>query len=294
VLHFIEHYFGPIWRFEASLGETIFHVEHEGQIAGFSTHDANNRGLGFFGPTGVAPEWRGRGFGRQLLLASLADLARRGYARAVIPWTEAIDFYRKACGPSSRITSRSCVESPVKKSARPRMKSKRRQRFLPQAIGMTGGVALAAVAFWFFKKQAEHVVEGRADRYDMMVFDVVHKIDNPPMHHFMEAVTQLGSHAAIGTAAGVTALAMLRNGRRSDAWTVVVSTGGAMVINTLLKNLFQRQRPQELARRIALPSPTAFPAATRCSPLRPIPSWLITSYRGSRWGCRPWSIPWPA
>ena len=135
----------------------------------------------------------------------------------------------------------------------PRKKTKRRQRFLPTAIGTTGGVALAAAAFWFFNKQAEHVVEGRADRYDMMVFDIVHKIDNPAMHRFMEAVTQLGSHAAIGTAAGVTALAMLRSGRRSDAWTVVVSTGGAMVINTLLKNIFQRQRPQELARRIALP-----------------------------------------
>lgn len=98
VLDFIERYFGPMWRFEASLGATIFYVEHEGQIAGFSTHDANNRGLGFFGPTGVAPQWRGRGYGRQLLLASLADLSRRGYRKAVIPWTEAIDFYRKACG----------------------------------------------------------------------------------------------------------------------------------------------------------------------------------------------------
>lgn len=142
----------------------------------------------------------------------------------------------------------------------PRKKTKRRQRFLPFAIGTTGGVALAAVAFWFFNKQAEHVVEGRADRYDMMVFDVVHKIDNPAMHRFMEAVTQLGSHAAIGTAAGVTALAMMRNGRRSDAWTVVASTGGAMAINTLLKNLFQRQRPQELARRIALPKSHSFPS----------------------------------
>jgi len=98
VLDFIERYFGPIWRFEASLGATIFYVEHEGQIAGFSTHDANNRGLGFFGPTGVAPQWRGRGFGRQLLLASLADLQRLGYSRTVIPWTEAVEFYRKACG----------------------------------------------------------------------------------------------------------------------------------------------------------------------------------------------------
>ncbi len=137
---------------------------------------------------------------------------------------------------------------------------KRRQRFLPLAIGTTGGVALAAVAFWFFKKQADHVIEGRAERYDMMVFDVVHRVDNPAMHQFMETITQLGSHAAIGTAAGLTALAMSRNHRKGDAWTVVLSTGGAMVINTFLKNVFQRQRPQELARRIKLPRSHSFPS----------------------------------
>ncbi|HEY6139187.1 MAG TPA: phosphatase PAP2 family protein [Thermoanaerobaculia bacterium] len=139
-------------------------------------------------------------------------------------------------------------------------KPKRRQRFLPLAIGTTGGVALAAVAFWFFKKQAEHVVEGSADRYDEMIMEAVHTIDNPAMHQTMEAVTQLGSHFAISAAAGLTALAMLKDGRRDDAWTVVVSTGGAMAINTILKNIFQRQRPQELARRIKLPKSHSFPS----------------------------------
>jgi PAP2 superfamily len=139
-------------------------------------------------------------------------------------------------------------------------KPKRRQRFLPQAIGTTGGIALATIAFWFFKQQADHVVEGRADQYDDVIMEVVHRIDNAPMHRAMEAVTQLGSHAAIGTAAGITALMMLRKGRKQDAWTVVVSTGGAMAINTILKNVFQRQRPQELARRIKLPKSHSFPS----------------------------------
>jgi GNAT superfamily N-acetyltransferase len=98
VLDFIERVFGPIWRFEASNAETIFHAEADGEIAGFATHEANNRGLGFFGPTGVDPRFRGRGLGRDLLLASLADLRRRGFDRVIIPWTDAIDFYRKSCG----------------------------------------------------------------------------------------------------------------------------------------------------------------------------------------------------
>jgi membrane-associated phospholipid phosphatase len=154
-----------------------------------------------------------------------------------------------------RRSDRASIRDPAKKK-----RLKRRHRFLPLAIGTTGGVAIAVGAFWFFKKQAEHVVEGRADRYDMAVFDIVHRIDNPAMHQFMEAVTQLGTHAAIGTAAGVTALAMLREGRRQDAWTVVISTGGAMAINTILKNIFRRQRPQELARRIKLPRSHSFPS----------------------------------
>ena len=99
LLTFIEKEFGRIWRFEASnAGDNLFYVEVDGKIAGFAAHDANNRGLGFFGPTGVARAHRGRGLGAALLRASLADLRRLGYERAIIPWTDALDFYRKACG----------------------------------------------------------------------------------------------------------------------------------------------------------------------------------------------------
>lgn len=103
LLDFIESEFGRIWRFEAGRAfandpPTLFFVEQEGEIAGFAAHDANNRGLGFFGPTGVAKSMRGRGLGTDLLRASLADLRRLGHTRVVIPWTDAIDFYRKACG----------------------------------------------------------------------------------------------------------------------------------------------------------------------------------------------------
>lgn len=121
-------------------------------------------------------------------------------------------------------------------------------------------MVLAALAFWFFKKQAGHVAQGHAKRYDEAIMESVHKIDDPSTTHLMHAITQLGSHTAICTVAGVTAVLMLRNGRRHDAWTVLVSTGGAMAINTILKNIFRRQRPQELARRIKLPKSHSFPS----------------------------------
>ena len=152
----------------------------------------------------------------------------------------------------------------MKKAAKPPRetlrKGKRRQHFLPLAIGRSGGVVLAALAFWFFKKQADSVVEGRADKIDEAVMEAVHRIDNPTVNHVMHGITQLGSHIGIGAAAGVTALMMLRRGRKHDAWTVVISTTGAMAINTILKNIFRRQRPQELARRIKLPGSHSFPS----------------------------------
>ena len=103
VLAFVEAEFGRIWRFEAAKAferdlPVIFHTEENHQITGFAVHDVNNRGLGFFGPTGVAKAQRGRGLGRKVLLASLADLRRLGYERAVIPWTDALAFYQKSCG----------------------------------------------------------------------------------------------------------------------------------------------------------------------------------------------------
>lgn len=99
VLAFVEENFGAAWRFEAARAfdrdtPNVFWIKD----TGFSVHDANNRGLGTFGPTGVIESKRGRGYGRQLLLASLHDLVALGYERAIIPWTDALNFYRQSCG----------------------------------------------------------------------------------------------------------------------------------------------------------------------------------------------------
>jgi GNAT superfamily N-acetyltransferase len=94
LLDFIRAHFGQIWAFEAARAVTSFYLEE----SGFAVVEANNRGLGTFGPTGVAESMRGRGLGKQLLLASLGELRRLGYARTVIPWTDSLDFYRRSCG----------------------------------------------------------------------------------------------------------------------------------------------------------------------------------------------------
>lgn len=91
---FVRREFGNSWAFEASKAAAGFYIPD----VAFAVIEANNRGLGTFGPTGVAKAHRGKGHGRTVLRAALAALARRGYTRAIIPWTDAVDFYRRSCG----------------------------------------------------------------------------------------------------------------------------------------------------------------------------------------------------
>ncbi len=141
-----------------------------------------------------------------------------------------------------------------------RAKSRRPARFLPVAIGVSGGIALATAAFWFFKEQAEQVVEGDADRYDSALLELASQAKGPRMDLAMRAATALGSHPGTGIAAGIVAIMMIRRKRPHDAWTLLISTGGAMLLGTTLKAIFQRQRPQELHRLIKLPKSHSFPS----------------------------------
>ncbi|HYM60353.1 MAG TPA: phosphatase PAP2 family protein [Thermoanaerobaculia bacterium] len=138
---------------------------------------------------------------------------------------------------------------------------RRRQRFLPAAIGAAGGAILAGAALWLFKKQAGEVAGGKADGRDAAILESIHETDNSRMHAAMEVITQLGSHPATGIAAGLTAIMLHRGGRRAEAWTIVLSAAGAMAAGTILKSVFQRQRPIEMARRIKLPKSHSFPSA---------------------------------
>lgn len=152
------------------------------------------------------------------------------------------------------------IAKPRRRNRRPTNRTAKRGAFLPLAIGTTGGVLLATAAFVFFRQQAKQVVTGRADRYDGAIMDLVHSGHSEQMDKVMRTATFLGEHVAIGTAAFTTAFTMMKRDRKHDAWTVLISTGGAMVLNTALKGIFQRQRPLERLRMIKLPRSHSFPS----------------------------------
>ena len=98
---FVTANFGERWASEADLafsGHPItgFVAIHDGQIAGFAAYESTRRG--FFGPTGVREDLRGKGAGAVLLFRCLESMREMGYGYAIIGSPGPIDFYARVCG----------------------------------------------------------------------------------------------------------------------------------------------------------------------------------------------------
>ncbi|HET7505514.1 MAG TPA: GNAT family N-acetyltransferase [Kofleriaceae bacterium] len=94
--------FGGAWPFELARALAAdppgVHVAlRDGAYAAFAAHDGNNRGLGWFGPTGTWPAHRGQGLGEALLVACLVDVAAH-HAQCEVAWIGPRPFYDKVAG----------------------------------------------------------------------------------------------------------------------------------------------------------------------------------------------------
>ena len=94
--------FGGAWPFEIerALGYEPAGVHialHDGAYCAFAAHDGNNRGLGWFGPTGTWPAHRGKGLGEALLMACLVDVAAER-SQCEVAWIGPRAFYDKVAG----------------------------------------------------------------------------------------------------------------------------------------------------------------------------------------------------
>ncbi|MBI5440436.1 MAG: GNAT family N-acetyltransferase [Deltaproteobacteria bacterium] len=101
LLGWIGERFGAGWasECEAAFGGhpfSCFIATREGTILGFACYDCTCRG--FFGPTGVEGEARGRGVGKGLLLACLRAMREVGYGYAVIGGAASGEFYERSVG----------------------------------------------------------------------------------------------------------------------------------------------------------------------------------------------------
>lgn len=75
---------------------TAFVATKDRKIIGFGAYECTRRD--YFGPTGVLPEYRGKGIGKALLFACLRAMFEYGYTYAIIGGVGPADFYARCVG----------------------------------------------------------------------------------------------------------------------------------------------------------------------------------------------------
>ena len=94
--HFSEYWVSEVTAAMAHQPPGCLIATIDGQLVGLACYDATARG--FFGPTGVSEDQRGKGLGLALFYHTLAAMKAQGYAYAVIGSAGPVDFYVKAAG----------------------------------------------------------------------------------------------------------------------------------------------------------------------------------------------------
>lgn len=121
---FAGEHFSETWAMEGERAYshtpiTAFIAAKGPDIAGFAVYESTRKG--FFGPTGVREDLRGKGLGAALLFRCLESMRELGYGYAVIGGVGPASFYEKVCGafliPGSEISVYGSLYEMMKKEA---------------------------------------------------------------------------------------------------------------------------------------------------------------------------------
>ena len=98
---FVAENFSRNWADEISVGfyrqpVSIFLATIDKKLVGFAAYECTARA--YFGPEGVAPEYRRRGVGKALLLSALWGLRELGYVYGIIGGAGPVEFYERCVG----------------------------------------------------------------------------------------------------------------------------------------------------------------------------------------------------
>ncbi len=122
-----------------------------------------------------------------------------------------------------------------------------------------GGLALAAIALWLFAYIAEEVFEHETQGFDASVLLSIRSLHQSWLDPIMVFVTNVGDpRVLLVICVGLSVILVLRH-HRAEAMTIAIAGFGALGLNFVLKNLFERARP-ELWSRIVDVTNYSFPS----------------------------------
>jgi undecaprenyl-diphosphatase len=112
------------------------------------------------------------------------------------------------------------------------------------AVWLAVGLAVSTFVIWAFFELADEVLEGDSRAFDKAVLLWIHNNFPDWLNEPMRLVTALGYYYVVVPLIVVAVFVFYRRGWRLSAVLLVVSTGGSVVLTTVLKGVFQRTRPE--------------------------------------------------
>jgi len=114
------------------------------------------------------------------------------------------------------------------------------------AVGafVLGGAVLALVGSYFFIKVAVEVRDGSTQRFDDAVMHWIAAHQTPLFANAFRELTMLGTGIVVIVMTGISAIFLWCTRHRYSAVLLLASTVGGVVLNSLLKMMFDRPRPQ--------------------------------------------------
>lgn len=115
---------------------------------------------------------------------------------------------------------------------------------LAAAVWLAAGLAISAFVLWAFAELVDGVVEGEFRTFDRVVLLWIDSSLPGWLDGTMRMITALGYYWVVLPLLAAAVLAFYLKGWRLSAVLLLVSTGGSILLTTVLKAVFQRARPE--------------------------------------------------
>ncbi|HET9614588.1 MAG TPA: phosphatase PAP2 family protein [Candidatus Limnocylindrales bacterium] len=112
------------------------------------------------------------------------------------------------------------------------------------SILLVAGFGILVACLFLFGTVAEGIRDGEVFLLDTIATPFLHGLANPALDQVMSDATTMGSTAVLPALFAVAMILLLARRRFGAALFLAVSSGGALLLNELMKLFFHRPRPQ--------------------------------------------------
>ncbi|MCF6410370.1 phosphatase PAP2 family protein [Pseudalkalibacillus salsuginis] len=121
---------------------------------------------------------------------------------------------------------------------------KTKKAFEKISLELIAGI-LAALAFiWVFAGLSNELLENELQGFDTFISNVIYNLQTPWMTNFMIFMTHAGDTYTYVVLVSILLIFLLRKQLKWEAFILLIAVLGAWGLNTVLKGLFQRERPE--------------------------------------------------